>query len=124
MCRHLPYRKGRYASSRKAVRMNNLNSILIEGVLEADPHSLASLDVLRTTFKVRSIRCYKVGEHKQTDELIVPIATKGRLAEVCGEYLKAGRGVRVVGSLAEDNEGLYVAAEHVEFKPQQKEQST
>jgi single-strand DNA-binding protein len=49
------------------------------------------------------------------------------LAEVCGEYLKKGRGVRIVGRLAQDRwtdpEGkprskVYIVAEHVEFKPQ------
>ena len=50
-----------------------------------------------------------------------------RQAEVCGEYLKKGRGVRVVGRLKQDRwteaEGkmrsrIIIVAEHVEFKPQ------
>jgi single-strand DNA-binding protein len=52
-----------------------------------------------------------------------------RLAEVCGEYLKKGRGLRVVGRLKQDHwtdpEGkprsrVLIVAEHVEFKPQLK----
>jgi single-strand DNA-binding protein len=48
---------------------------------------------------------------------------------VCGEYLKKGRGVRVVGRLKQDRwtspEGqgrskVSIVAEHVEFKPQLK----
>ena len=52
-----------------------------------------------------------------------------RLAEVCGEYLKKGRGVRVVGRLKQDrwtdadgkgHSKIFIVAEHVEFKPQMK----
>ena len=40
------------------------------------------------------------------------------MAEVCAEYLKVGRGVRVVGRLDRDEDGsVYLLAEHVEFKP-------
>ena len=57
------------------------------------------------------------------------VTTWSRLAEVCGEYLKKGRGVRVVGRLKQDRwtspEGqarskISIVAEHVEFKPQMK----
>ena len=57
------------------------------------------------------------------------VTTWARLAEVCGEYLKKGRGVRVVGRLKQDRwtspEGqgrskVSIVAEHVEFKPQLK----
>jgi single-strand DNA-binding protein len=57
------------------------------------------------------------------------VTTWSRLAEVCGEYLKKGRGVRVVGRLKQDRwtspEGqgrskVSIVAEHVEFKPQMK----
>ena len=50
-------------------------------------------------------------------------------AEVCGEHLEKGRGVRVVGRLKQDRwtspEGqtrskVSIVAEHVEFKPQPK----
>jgi single-strand DNA-binding protein len=48
---------------------------------------------------------------------------------VCGEYLKKGRGVRVVGRLKQDrwtdpdgkpHSRVEIIAEHVEFKPQKK----
>jgi len=47
-----------------------------------------------------------------------------RLAEVCAEYLKKGRGVRVVGRLKQDkwtdadgkpHSRVHIVAEHVEF---------
>jgi len=42
---------------------------------------------------------------------------------VCIEYLKKGRGVRVVGRLdtAIETGALIITAEHVEFKPQFKQ---
>ena len=59
------------------------------------------------------------------------VSTWTRLAEVCGEYLKKGRGVRVVGRLKQDrwtdpdgkpHSRVSIVAEHVEFKPQFKKQ--
>jgi single-strand DNA-binding protein len=59
------------------------------------------------------------------------VSTWTRLAEVCGEYLKKGRGVRVVGRLKQDrwtdadgkpHSRVLIVAEHVEFKPQLKKQ--
>jgi len=98
--------------------MNNLNSILVEGKLPSDPQASEG----RTLFYVLSVRYDKA----QFYETLVPVKTTGRLAEVCADYLKAGRGVRVVGRLAQDNTELYVHAEHVEFKPEhdRKEQTT
>ncbi len=59
------------------------------------------------------------------------VTSWAHLAEVCSEYLKKGRGVRVVGRLKQDRwndpEGngrskVYVVAEHVEFKPERKKE--
>ena len=59
------------------------------------------------------------------------VSTWTRLAEVCGEYLKKGRGVRVVGRLKQDrwtdpdgkpHSRIFIVAEHVEFRPQLKKQ--
>ena len=57
------------------------------------------------------------------------IEAYGRMAEICEEKAKKGRGVRVVGRLKQDtwknNDGkncsrVYVVAEHVEFRPVKK----
>jgi single-stranded DNA-binding protein len=52
----------------------------------------------------------------------VTVQTFGHLADVCAEYLTAGRGVRIVGRIVQDlvSEGhpLYLVADHVEFKPE------
>jgi single-strand DNA-binding protein len=108
--------------------MNNLNSILIEGNLVRDPEmSYTPKGVAVCKFTVASNRFYKQEEELQKEVSYFDVTTWTRLAEVCGEYLKKGRGVRVVGRLKQDRwtdqEGkgrskVYIVAEHVEFKPQ------
>jgi single-strand DNA-binding protein len=72
-------------------------------------------------------RFYKQDDEMQKEVSCFDVTTWTRLAEVCGEYLKKGRGVRVVGRLKQDRwtdpEGkghsrVLIMAEHVEFKPQ------
>jgi single-strand DNA-binding protein len=76
-----------------------------------------------------SNRFFKQDEETQKEVSFFEVTTWSRLAEVCGEYLKKGRGVRVVGRLKQDRwadpEGktrskVTIVAEHVEFKPQLK----
>ena len=109
--------------------MNNLNSVLIEGNLTKDP------DVNRTnngtfvsTFPLACNRYYKVDDELKEEVSFIDIETWGRLAENCYEYLKKGRGVRVVGRLKQqrwESEGKFrskivIVAEHVDFKPDYK----
>ncbi len=108
--------------------MNNLNSILIEGNLVRDPElSYTPKGVAVCKFSVACNRSYKQDQELQKEVSYFDVTTWTRLAEVCGEYLKKGRGVRVVGRLKQDRwtdpEGkgrskIYIMAEHVEFKPQ------
>jgi single-strand DNA-binding protein len=108
--------------------MNNLNSILVEGNLVRDPElSYTPKGTAMCKFSVASNRFYKQEEELQKEVSFFEVSTWARLAEVCGEYLKKGRGVRIVGRLAQDRwtdpEGkaksrIYIVAEHVEFKPQ------
>ena len=78
-------------------------------------------------FSVACNRFFKQEEEMQKEVSYFDVSTWARLAEVCGEYLKTGRGVRVVGRLRQDRwtdqEGtlhsrVSIVAEHVEFKPQ------
>jgi single-strand DNA-binding protein len=80
-------------------------------------------------FVLASNRYFKQDEETQKEVSFFEVTTWARLAEVCGEYLKKGRGVRVVGRLKQDRwtnpEGqgrskIQIVAEHVEFKPQLK----
>jgi single-strand DNA-binding protein len=108
--------------------VNNLNSILIEGNLVRDPElSYTTKGTAVCKFSVASNRFFKQEQEMQKEVSFFDVSTWARLAEVCGEYLKKGRGVRVVGRLKQDRwtdqEGkphsrVHIIAEHVEFKPQ------
>lgn len=110
--------------------MNNLNSILIEGNLVRDPElSYTTKGTALCKFTVASNRFYKQDEELQKEVSFFDVTTWTRLAEVCGEYLKKGRGVRVVGRLKQDRwtdpdgkprSRILIVAEHVEFRPQLK----
>ena len=107
--------------------MNNLNSILLEGNLVADPElRYTPKGAAVCSFRVASNRFYKQEEELQKEVSYFNVTTWNRQAEVCNEYLSKGRGVRVVGRLKQDRwedvEGktrskVHIVAEHVEFKP-------
>ncbi|MGA2477576.1 MAG: single-stranded DNA-binding protein [Spirochaetia bacterium] len=108
--------------------MNNLNSVLIEGNLVRDPElSYTPKGVAVCKFSVGCHRQWKQEEEVQKEVSFFDVTTWTRLAENCGEYLKKGRGVRVVGRLKQDrwtdpdgkpHSRILIIAEHVEFKPQ------
>jgi single-strand DNA-binding protein len=112
------------------IMLNNLNSVLIEGNLVRDPElKYTQKGAAVCSFSLASNRYFKQDEETQKEVSYFDITTWSRLAEVCGEYLKKGRGVRVVGRLKQDRwtspEGqarskIQIVAEHVEFKPQMK----
>jgi single-strand DNA-binding protein len=110
--------------------LNNLNSVLIEGNLVRDPElKYSPKGTAVCSFALACNRYFKQDEETQKEVSFFDVTTWSRLAEVCGEYLKKGRGVRVVGRLKQDRwtnpEGqarskIEIVAEHVEFKPQVK----
>jgi single-strand DNA-binding protein len=112
--------------------MNNLNSILIEGNLVRDPElSYTPKGTAVCKFSLACNRSYKQDDEFQKEVSFFDVSTWTRLAEVCGEYLKKGRGVRVVGRLKQDRwtdpdgkprSRVEIVAEHVEFKPPIKKQ--
>jgi len=116
--------------------MDNLNSILIEGNLTHDPEfSYTPKGTAVCKFSIASHRTYKESTGRKEETSYINITSWGKLAETCAEYLKQGRGVRVVGRIKQerwnDSEGklrsnIIIIAEHVEFKPsfKQKEEET
>lgn len=112
--------------------MNNLNSVLIEGNLVRDPElSYTPKGTAVCKFSVACNRAFKQDDQLQKEVSYFDVSTWTRLAEVCGEYLKKGRGVRVVGRLKQDrwadtdgkaHSRVLIIAEHVEFKPQPRKQ--
>jgi len=114
--------------------MNNLNSILIEGNLVRDP-------LLRSTPKgtqlctmsIASNRYYKQDSGFEKEVSFFDVETWSKLAESCYTRGKKGRGVRVVGRLKQnrwhDPDGktrskVSIVAEHVEFRPEFKKDTT
>jgi single-stranded DNA-binding protein len=105
--------------------VNNLNSILVEGEVVADP-VIADGEALVAKFTVltRSRNMSGTEEHAHLDVLVANDPT----SRICRDYLRKGRKVRVIGRLAtsEEKDGAqffarrftYILAEHVEFKPQ------
>jgi single-strand DNA-binding protein len=94
--------------------VNDLNSLLIEGTLVGDPASQEYGDVVEScTFTIVSHRITST----ETRETVLPVRVYGTLGANCAEYLRKGRGVRIVGSIAVDAESLVVIGEHVEFRP-------
>jgi single-strand DNA-binding protein len=110
--------------------MNNLNSVLVEGNLTRDPElSYTGKGTAVARLSVANNRWYKQEEEFQKETSFFDVTVWGRQAEVCEQYLKKGRGVRVVGRLRQDRwqdpEGnprskVEIVAEHVEFRPERK----
>jgi hypothetical protein len=102
-------------------RMNNLNSVLIEGTVSGSLNVVREQGVARCSFVLSSLRYLWEGKTIQKQETRVWITLRntklvdGAIAKICG-----GRGVRVVGRLALDEEdnGLYIEAEHIEYRPE------
>ncbi len=107
--------------------MNSLNSILLDGNLTKDPELRETTKGTHVcSFGVASNRFYKVDNENQQEVSFFDVETWSKLAENCNEYLKKGRGVRVVGRLKQDrwtdlngkkHSKIKIIAEHVEFKP-------
>lgn len=110
--------------------MNSLNSILVEGNLVRDPSTktLSSGNQV-CDFTLATNRYHKSGEQGMEEEVsYFDVEAWSRLGATCSQYLKKGRGVRVVGRLKQDRwtdpEGksrtkVKIVAEHVEFVPKQ-----
>jgi single-stranded DNA-binding protein len=101
--------------------MNNLNSILLEGVIDGTLTLYGRGKTKRCSFGLSSLRYVK--EKKDVQETRVGVMLRGKLAEAAAERARDGRGVRVVGRLAnvEQGGGIYIEADHVEYRPEPKD---
>lgn len=111
--------------------MNDLNSVLLEGNLTRDPEmKYTQSGSAICTFSIAVNRSYKKGDEWEKEVSFIDVTVWGKPAENCSQYLKKGRGVRVVGRLKQDrwekdgktNSKLGVIADHVEFKSEGKRQ--
>jgi single-strand DNA-binding protein len=80
--------------------MNNLNSILLEGVLKEDPlYRVTPKGTPVCTFSIMSERSSRVDNKLQKEVSFFNIEAWSKLADMCNEKGHKGRGLRVVGRL-------------------------
>ena len=101
--------------------MNNLNSLILEGVVIGEPHKSEASDVLN--FTVGSERYYKnMAGEDVTETSHFKVVAFGRMCDI---PVKEGSGVRVVGRLKQniwtDSDGMkhsevQIVAEHIEIR--------
>ena len=101
--------------------MNNLNSLILEGVISGEPHKVEASEVLNFTVSVERYYKNRAGEDV-TETSQFKVVAFGRMCDI---PVKEGSRVRVVGRLKEnkwtDSEGVthsevQVVAEHIEIK--------
>jgi hypothetical protein len=105
-------------------KMSNLNSILIEGVIDGTLTLYGRGKTKRCSFALSSLRHVREGETTKKQETRVGVMIRGtKMVEAAIENAKDGRGVRVVGRLAntEQGGGIYIEAEHVEYRYEPKD---
>jgi len=95
--------------------LNHLNSILLEGVIEDQ----ITFSDEKAFFAIVSNRFLKNKDEKfEKETTTVPVVVGGsNFVSVVREEGHKGRGMRVVGRIAERMTGLYIEAEHIEFRP-------
>ena len=98
--------------------MNDLNYLLLAGTLKNNPVYDVTTNKPVCTFEINNKR-RNMAPATMTITT-VRVKTSGFIAEACRKFLRAGRGVRVVGRLISDTTGLCMDAEHVEIQPVKK----
>ena len=95
--------------------MNDLNSVILEGVVKGEPHLVETSDVLN--FTVETTHYYKVEEKSQLKVVVY--------GGMCNIPVKEGSGIRLVGRIKQnkwtDGDGVshsevQIVAEHIEIK--------
>jgi single-strand DNA-binding protein len=116
-----------YSFHSKEHVMNNLNSVLLEGILLENPDCQSDKNgnpVCRLTLV--SSRSFESGGDVEKETCRLTVETTGKLALRCKQNWREGRGVRVVGRLKQEqsrnDDGntvfqILIVAEHVEFRP-------
>ncbi|GHV93613.1 hypothetical protein AGMMS50268_41160 [Spirochaetia bacterium] len=106
--------------------MNNLNSVIAEGVLVEKPAFQDTNGKPFCSFSIASNQFYRVKSKIEKEVSIFDVEAFGKVAENTHNLGQQGRGVRVVGRLQQkkwaDAKGkeqskIIIIAEHVEFRP-------
>ena len=102
--------------------MNNLNSLILEGVVVGEPHNEEVGASKRMYFTVEVARYYKTRDGNDATELSqFKVVAYGHM---CDTPLKDGMGVRLVGRLRQNtwvdggvsHSEVQVVAEHIEMR--------
>lgn len=102
--------------------MNNLNSLIMEGVIKGEPHHEEMGASNRMYFTIEVARYDKTLEgNDATERYQFKVVVYGRM---CKLPLKDGMGVRIVGRLMQNtwvdggvtHSEVQIVAEHIEFK--------
>lgn len=102
--------------------MNNLNSLIMEGVIKGEPHHEEVGASNRMYFTIEVARYDKTLEgNDATESYQFKVVVYGRM---CKLPLKDGMGVRIVGRLMQNtwvdggvtHSEVQIVAEHIEFK--------
>ena len=103
-------------------KMNQLNSVLIEGTLTTNPRVIATDKKnegwgLRVMFKIANLRWRKESRTLTREEISVfQCEASGNLAEVVKDKMKEGMMVRVVGRLSGNEGKVKIVVHHVEYR--------
>ena len=100
--------------------MNNLNSLILEGVVVGEPHLVETSDVLNFTIEVTRYYRNRAGEGVEEKSLFKVVA----FGRMCDIPVKEGSGVRLVGRLKQNtwvdggvtHSEVQVVAEHIEMR--------
>jgi single-strand DNA-binding protein len=108
------------------VRMNNLNSVLIEGNMVRDPLTRSTQKGMPVChFSIASNRYYRQDSNFEKETGFFDVEAWGRLIDTCVSQGHKGRGVRVVGRLRQgrwvgddgkNHSKVCIVAEHVEYR--------
>ncbi|MDR1315689.1 MAG: single-stranded DNA-binding protein [Spirochaetales bacterium] len=99
--------------------MSDLNSILFEGAVAGEPVIAGQGKEKHCSFILANRRYRREGgESKIRTTRMRIVAHDAKMAELIVRCAYAGRMARVVGCTAEDEAGIYIAAEHIEYKPE------
>ena len=101
--------------------MNDLNSIILEGTTKKDQH-YNFVDNEQKTLCQFSIATKRAALAENGDkiqeEYLIPCRAVGDIAKAVDRILNKtdNQGIRIVGILKSDVSGVYIYAEHIEYK--------
>jgi hypothetical protein len=101
--------------------VNDLNSVLIEGAVSGNINMIKTGKEVCCSFAVSSLQYFSDGKRIKERETRIGVMVRGiKLVEAAAIKARDGQGVRIVGRIAstEKGGGIYIEAEHIEYRPE------